>query len=159
MSKFIVRKAYRGLEGPVRVGQVLDAAKFPTLTKERAAELERGGMLAPYSYKMKAQARNQAYAGPRDPGRMVSPNAGGLTELGWDPEKGDGSEAGTLTTGNAVEGAEGNGQGAESTGAPNGSSTSTDATSSSSPAAQAPPAPTSSGPAPGRRQRGTRPSS
>lgn len=171
MSKFIVRKAYRGLEGPVRVGQVLDVKDHPSLTKERAAELTRGGMLEAYSDKMKAQARNQAFASPREPGRMVSPNAGGLVDLGWDPAKGDHGAGGTMTTGNATAGADegagegagagdaGNGQGATTTAAPAGSSTSPAATPSSSPAAQAPKAQTSPAPSAGRRQRGTRPSS
>lgn len=87
MAKLIARKAFRGQEGPVRVGQVLDTADHPSLTKERVAALTRNGLLEGYSDKMAAAPRNQAFRAAREPAGVVSPNAGGLVELGWDPAK------------------------------------------------------------------------
>lgn len=138
MTKYIALKAYRGLEGHVRVGQVLAVVDFPTLDASRIDDLTRLGLIGVYSDKMAASPRNQAVRSPQDPPGLDSPNAGGMRSLGWTPGEAD----------------EGNGQGAE--GAPDGSSTSAAISSSSLQAAPAQGRPTSPAPKPGRVPRGTR---
>lgn len=87
MAKYVATKAFRGVEGPVRVGQVLDTADHETLTRDRLAALTRNGLIEPYRDKMAAAPRNQAFRSPAEPIGVVSPNAGGLTDLRWNPEQ------------------------------------------------------------------------
>lgn len=147
-KRYIALKAFRGEEGAVRVGQVLEG-----LADTRAEQLKRNRLIDDYSDKMAAAPRNQAMRSPADPPGLTSPNAGGLVELGWNPDgrpSGDGTSDGTD--------AEGNGE-AATTVAPIGSSTSPTESSSSSPPAPPPATSTSNTSSDGRPKRGRRPSS
>lgn len=161
MTKYVALKSFRGQEGPIRRGQDMP----DDMTPERIKALERQRLIERRKTGEAPPARNQALPGPKEPPGMVSPNAGGLVDLGWDPNAGKFRGDGTRQARDDAEGPEGegdagNGEGAAETIAPIGSSTSATDASSSSQAAP-PPAPlTSPARSAGRpkKPRGNRPS-
>lgn len=162
MSKIIARKAFTGLEGHIRVGQVLDSADYASLTPARIEQLSRNGLVEDYHDKMDAAPSNKALERrpAADPPGMTSPNRGGITDLGWKPGAGadDHADAGRFvgSEGNQVEDAAGNGSGPAPSDAagPDGSSTAPIGSESLSPPARQQKAPAkSSG---GRPRRGNR---
>lgn len=128
MQRVRAIKTFRGIEGLVRRGDVIE------VTEARAGALMRCANVEPYSDMMAAAPLNKALR-ERHPNKMTADNVGGLVTFG--------------------EGLEGNADGA--TVAPNGSRTGEAVSPSSSPADQAPPAPIMIS-SEGRRLRGRRPS-
>lgn len=138
---FIAKKSYTGLEGRVMKGQRLDPAALPTLDNPvRVDQLKRNGLIEDYDKAVAPAARTQALRSPAEPPGMVSPNVGGIRELGWTPGGPPGD--GTRGDGETEAGNEGGAAAGEAI-APIGSSTSPTAEPSSSPPVPPPPASTS----------------